>query len=242
MKGKRRNDYEVSFKKSIDHLRKEKLPAHEAIPEVSEMIERYFEDTSDLPSSDNLERMADIILSEDIDAKIKNGDVGILSEHQLSRIHKGKYREVAFDSDEIDEHYFSRKNPEVYEWYPADWEIEREIEALEETPILTSYTEPKPIKRRPVTITLRQKWSREVRERDGYQCQCCRNRTGIMHAHHILNYADYPSERYEVSNGITLCEHCHNKFHSMYGKHLNSREQLEEFLTDRLSNPANCLP
>jgi hypothetical protein len=53
-------------------------------------------------------------------------------------------------------------------------------------------------------------WSKAVKERDGNKCKinnkdCC----GKVVAHHILGYAQYPELRYEINNGITLCEFHH---------------------------------
>lgn len=31
-----------------------------------------------------------------------------------------------------------------------------------------------------------------------------------MQAHHILRWADAPSLRFDVNNGVTLCYNCHN--------------------------------
>ena len=78
-------------------------------------------------------------------------------------------------------------------------------------------------------------WRKSVFDRDLYTCQCCNDRNGNGHAvklcaHHIKNWKDYPEERYNVDNGITLCETCHNLFHSQYGKKLNNEQQLNEFL------------
>ena len=52
-------------------------------------------------------------------------------------------------------------------------------------------------------------WRMSVYERDSYKCQCCGNVGGELNAHHILSWADYPKERYDVNNGITLCKECH---------------------------------
>ncbi len=78
-------------------------------------------------------------------------------------------------------------------------------------------------------------WRKSVYVRDSYTCQCCNDRNGKGHAvklcaHHIKNWKDYPNERYDINNGITLCESCHNKFHSKYGKTLNNEQQLKEFI------------
>lgn len=79
------------------------------------------------------------------------------------------------------------------------------------------------------------KWRKEVYSRDKYTCQCCNNKNSKnnkvnLNAHHILNWNDYEELRYEVENGITLCDKCHYLFHSIYGKHKNNKSQLNEFL------------
>lgn len=56
-------------------------------------------------------------------------------------------------------------------------------------------------------------WSRLVKERDGYKCRECGCADGVLHSHHIKRWMDYPELRYDVDNGITLCEPCHQKAH-----------------------------
>ncbi len=59
-------------------------------------------------------------------------------------------------------------------------------------------------------------WRKAVFERDHYTCQRCGdNKGGNLRAHHIKPYSDFPELRHEVSNGITLCETCHIKVHSI---------------------------
>ena len=58
-------------------------------------------------------------------------------------------------------------------------------------------------------------WSKKILARDDRTCQLCGIRnTGRkkMHAHHILPYADYPENRLDLENGVTLCKHCHRHY------------------------------
>lgn len=80
-------------------------------------------------------------------------------------------------------------------------------------------------------------WREGVYAKDLYTCQCCgdKNKAGSgkcvkLNAHHIYNWKDYPEKRYDLNNGITLCESCHQAFHSKYGKKNNTQEQLTDFL------------
>jgi transposase len=70
-------------------------------------------------------------------------------------------------------------------------------------------------------------WRNAVLERDCYICQICSRQCkkyerGLA-AHHVKPYADYPDLRYVVSNGLTLCRHCHM---SLHGKALEAKEQI----------------
>lgn len=79
------------------------------------------------------------------------------------------------------------------------------------------------------------KWRTEVFSKNNYTCQCCQDKSGNgksikLNAHHIMNWKDNPGLRFDVENGITLCEKCHNQFHSQYGKRYNTKEQIDNFL------------
>jgi len=52
-------------------------------------------------------------------------------------------------------------------------------------------------------------WRTAVFERDGYICQVCRKVGIYLTAHHIKSWSKYPKSRFEINNGITLCEDCH---------------------------------
>ena len=57
-------------------------------------------------------------------------------------------------------------------------------------------------------------WRTAVFVRDRYTCQKCGDTTGgNLRAHHIKSFADHPELRFDVTNGITLCQHCHDLEH-----------------------------
>lgn len=74
-------------------------------------------------------------------------------------------------------------------------------------------------------------WRNDIYKRDNYTCQCCGdNSGGNLEAHHLYNWSENKKLRYDINNGITLCETCHKKFHSLYGYKNNTKEQFKEFL------------
>lgn len=78
-------------------------------------------------------------------------------------------------------------------------------------------------------------WSRVVKERDRFTCVFCEDDTGgNLMSHHLDGYSEFPEKRYDVDNGVTLCDICHKDFHDMYGYGGNTREQFEE-LTSKFS-------
>ena len=59
-------------------------------------------------------------------------------------------------------------------------------------------------------------WRKKVFKRNNYTCQNCGIYSGCgkriyLEAHHIKSFAQHPELRFEISNGITLCEDCHHK-------------------------------
>lgn len=52
-------------------------------------------------------------------------------------------------------------------------------------------------------------WRFTVFKRDGFACVLC-GAGGKLHAHHIRPWRSHPELRYDVGNGVTLCEPHHN--------------------------------
>lgn len=75
-------------------------------------------------------------------------------------------------------------------------------------------------------------WRHEVYSRDQYKCQRCGDdRGGNLHAHHIEAYCEHKSKRWDINNGITLCEDCHKGFHSTYGFKGFGQKELSAYLS-----------
>lgn len=76
-------------------------------------------------------------------------------------------------------------------------------------------------------------WRKEVYKRDDYTCQCCGKRGYKLNAHHLNGYRWCKSERFDIDNGITLCEKCHKLFHKEYGYGNNTKEQFNEWILSK---------
>lgn len=58
-------------------------------------------------------------------------------------------------------------------------------------------------------------WAKEIRKRDGGLCRLRNeNCRGNLEVHHILPWRDYPEERFNLNNGITLCHGHHPRKHN----------------------------
>ena len=73
-------------------------------------------------------------------------------------------------------------------------------------------------------------WRKAVYERDGWTCQACGHHGGELNAHHLEAYDTSKEKRFEVENGVTLCQKCHLAFHSVYGFGGNTKEQFQEWI------------
>jgi hypothetical protein len=73
------------------------------------------------------------------------------------------------------------------------------------------------------------RWAQDVKRRDHFVCYICGLKGVQLNSHHMNSWADHPSERYDVLNGICLCSACHDRYHEIYGKGKNTKEQFKEF-------------
>ena len=79
-----------------------------------------------------------------------------------------------------------------------------------------------------------QRWSQQIMKRDNYTCQVCGdNRGGNLNAHHLNGWNAFPEQRFDLDNGVTLCNDCHKEFHSEYGYGDNTREQFDEYAASK---------
>lgn len=73
-------------------------------------------------------------------------------------------------------------------------------------------------------------WSFNVKKRDVFKCRMDdENCSGRLESHHILSWRDHPELRYEIKNGITLCQ-----FHHPHKK--SEEERLSPYFTSLINN------
>jgi len=73
-------------------------------------------------------------------------------------------------------------------------------------------------------------WRLSVFKRDNYTCKCCGQISGNLNAHHLNDYVNFPEQRTDINNGITLCDVCHRDFHKEYGYGNNDEGQFLEWM------------
>jgi len=66
-------------------------------------------------------------------------------------------------------------------------------------------------------------WVGAVKYRDGLKCRKCGS-TRKLEAHHIKQISQHPELSTNLDNGITLCNACHKRIHSL------SREKAVQFI------------
>lgn len=71
-------------------------------------------------------------------------------------------------------------------------------------------------------------WRKEIMDKYGHKCDICSSKDRLQ-THHLYNWSEYPEKRFDINNGVCLCEDCHIRFHGKYGQRHNTPEQYEEF-------------
>ena len=85
-------------------------------------------------------------------------------------------------------------------------------------------------------------WAKLVKKRDDFKCRTCNCIKGNnLCSHHLDGWSTFPEKRYQIDNGITLCENCHHpniygSFHNLYGTHNNTENQLIDYISYRKNN------
>jgi 5-methylcytosine-specific restriction endonuclease McrA len=76
------------------------------------------------------------------------------------------------------------------------------------------------------------KFRKSVLQRDK-RCVLCKKSNELI-VHHLNGYHWFEEGRYDVENGITLCQECHIKFHRKFGNRDNTKEQFYEWSNNEI--------
>lgn len=72
-------------------------------------------------------------------------------------------------------------------------------------------------------------WRKSIYEKYNYSCDICLKSHCKINAHHLDGYHWCKERRFDITNGVALCEDCHKEFHLIYGKKNNTESQYIEF-------------
>lgn len=78
-------------------------------------------------------------------------------------------------------------------------------------------------------------WRMSVLVRDNCECQHCGSKDNL-HAHHIVEWDEDVSLRYEVRNGLTVCAGCHMKIHHAHREPWNTGKKMTIAQRKKLSD------
>ena len=80
-------------------------------------------------------------------------------------------------------------------------------------------------------------WAWKVKNKAKFTCRICGDNTGgNLNSHHKNSWDKHPDQRYDINNGICLCEKCHKEFHKKYGHGNNTIMQYLFFKLHHVEN------
>lgn len=80
-------------------------------------------------------------------------------------------------------------------------------------------------------------WREAIYIKGDFKCSCCKDtKGGNLNAHHLKSFTRFPELRFDVNNGVILCEECHKEFHSTYGTRNFTSDDYFEFLKEKGAN------
>ena len=60
-------------------------------------------------------------------------------------------------------------------------------------------------------------WAKQIKVNADYTCNICGKHGGNLNSHHLNDWHTHEDLRYDINNGVCLCETCHKAFHSWMG-------------------------
>lgn len=86
-------------------------------------------------------------------------------------------------------------------------------------------------------------WRLNVYKKHHFSCDICGNNStpeNRIVAHHLNSWDTHESERYDVDNGVVLCQRCHIDFHRNYGYGKNTSFQYYEYKNNHDNTEVIC--
>lgn len=78
-------------------------------------------------------------------------------------------------------------------------------------------------------LSAAREWRDRVFRRDKFTCRLCSAVGGKLRAHHKDAFHWCAARRYDIKNGVTLCDRCHVRFHRACGYRWNTEKQFREY-------------
>lgn len=78
------------------------------------------------------------------------------------------------------------------------------------------------------------RWAKAIKTRDNFTCQICRIVSNFkiqLDSHHMNSWDWCVKERYDIQNGITLCEICHMRYHKYTSFGKNTKENFLAYMS-----------